>query len=67
MITRDCRGGVGVNGAWEGPACVPAVNTRLLVAERGRQMGRGEKRISAPSDIRRSLRPIRGAQEVASD
>lgn len=34
MITRDCRGSVGVNGAWEGPACASAVNTRLLVAER---------------------------------
>lgn len=32
-----------------------------------RQMGRGEKRISVRSDIRRSLHPIRGAQEVASD
>lgn len=65
-VVRSCGVDGGVGGS-RPSACVSAANTRLLVAERGKQMGHREKHISVRSDIRRSLRPIRAAQEVQSD
>lgn len=51
--------------AWEDP--VSMVNTPAARGRIKKQMGHREKRVSVWSDIRRSLHPIRAAQEAQAD
>lgn len=56
-------------GSVEGGRNPPPVHSKHPAARgrTGKQMGHREKHISVRSDIRRSLHPIRAAQEVLAD